>query len=138
MRDLIHKILTEEFDDFDWVPHPVKVVVTHRGNWYPTNTDAMVALDVTGAKEFIEKYGDFWWESDDYGKWRLETQNHGWPDEDFFTYVGLNVMEPKNGDICYLVDKPYIQGNSKIYKLIHIETGKEFIMGDKGFRRIED
>jgi len=139
MRDLIYKILTEEFDNFDWVPNPVKVVVTNRGVWYPTNMDAMIALGVTGAKEFREKYGNFWRESEDYQKWRNEsTTAKNWSDEDFLIYAGINLMIPKNGNICYLIDKSYIQGSDEIYKLIHIETGKEFIMGKYGFEKIED
>lgn len=139
MRHLINKILNEEFDNFDWIPNPIKVIVTHSGSWYPTNVDAMVALGVTGAKEFVEKYGRFWWDSKDYKKWRKEENRRGWMDEDFFTEVaGLNVMEPRNGDICYLVDKQYIQGVNKIYKLIHIETGKEFIISEEGFKQIDD
>ena len=50
MRNLIKKILKES-EEFDWVPEVPKVIVIHRGAYNPTHLEAMVELNVTGAKE---------------------------------------------------------------------------------------
>ena len=51
----------KESEEFDWVPEVKKVVVTNKGAYYPTHLEAMVELNVTGAKKFADKYGYFFW-----------------------------------------------------------------------------
>lgn len=122
-------------NEFDWVPSLRKVIVTNRGKWYPSNLKAMVDLEVTGAQEFIERYGEYWWVSSTFNKWTEENGNN----MDYFLYLGIpNLMKPETGDICYMLDKPYIQGAEHIYKLVHEKTGKEFIIGGEGFKIMED
>lgn len=125
MKGLIRKILKEVEDDFDWVETEIpQVVVTDRGEWYPTHILAMIDLDVTGAADFFEKYGGTDW-----------PQKPGQPDSEFLLEKLPHTIRPKNGDLCYLIDSnPYKGGYAIIYKLVRVSDGGEFIISERGFQ----
>ena len=134
MRNLIKKILKES-EEFDWVPELQKVVVTNRGAYYPTNLEAMLELDVTGAKEFFNKYGQYWWTTNEYENWERDS-HEGADSEDFLRLKIPSLVNPKDGDICYLIDKAYVQGTTNIFKLVRVADGGEFVIADYGFKPI--
>jgi hypothetical protein len=121
MRNLIKKILKES-EEFDWVPELKKVIV-------------VVELDVTGAEEFADKYGYFYWNTPAYGDWVREAGSYA-DSESFLRLKIPSLVTPENGDICYLIEKRTTQGSNQIYRLIRIEDKGEFIIGDHGFKLI--
>lgn len=125
MRDIIKKILRES-EEFEWVPDLTKVVVTNTGDYYPTNLDAMIELDVVGAREFLIEYGPHWWLHNQSGK----------EDVYFLMDSGVNLTLPIKDKIYYTTDKYYLQNQSKIYKLMDPDTNKEFVMREEGFKRL--
>lgn len=130
MRSIIIKILKESEDEFEWLPEPIKVKVINVGVYYPTYLEAMEYLGVTGAKEFMEKYGENWWRSDEY----VEKYGGGY-DEEFLIDKGVNLTVPIKGKIYYTTDLAYSnpKKTKKIYRLIDPDTNKEFIIGEEGF-----
>lgn len=111
------------------------VEVTFKGSYYPTYVDMMAELGLTGAKEFKNKFGTYWNEfiREEYPS-NLENFNMS-NDEKFLLHNGVNVCRPSNGDICYLINKEveHPSFNEKIYRLIRINDGREFIMSRYGF-----
>lgn len=134
MRNLIKKILKES-EEFDWVPELKKVIVVSRGAYYPTNLEAMVELDVTGAEEFADKYSYLYWTTPAYGDWVREAGSYA-DSESFLRLKIPSLVTPENGDICYLIEKRTTQGSNQIYRLIRIEDKGEFIIGNHGFKLI--
>ena len=84
MKDIIKEILKESENEFDWIPELREVVVTNPGLRYPTHLEAMVALGVTGAKEFIDKFGIYYFNTEEFHKWRQEHSYH-YGDDLFFS-----------------------------------------------------
>lgn len=135
MKNLIYKILKETEDEFDWVPDLQRVKIVSSGCYYPTNLPVMVTLGVTGAKEFLEKYGESWWNAipDRFDSNKYNSFRH---DEEFLISKIPNLTKPENGDICFITDNYYQQDQQKIYRLVREKDNKEFIMHDGGFKRI--
>jgi hypothetical protein len=131
MKDLIKKMLKEEFeDDFSWLDtsEPSIVKVIHSGKYYPAHTEAMLQLGITGVENFIKLYGEDWHSS----------LGEDLDDEDFLLQHLPKSIRPKNGDLCYIYEDKFVQGyNTKIYKLVRIEDGGEFIMNSEGFKYVE-
>jgi hypothetical protein len=96
----------------------------------------MVELNVTGAEKFADKYGYQYWNTPEYQNWENITDNWGRDSEDFLRLKIPSLTRPKEGDICYLIEKYTTQGSNKIYKLVRIEDNREFIMADYGFKPI--
>ena len=90
----------------------------------------MEYLGVTGAREFMEKYGENWWRSDEY----VEKYGGGY-DEEFLIDKGVNLTVPIKGKIYYTTDLAYSnpEKTKNIYRLIDPDTNKEFIIGKEGF-----
>ena len=128
MKNIIRKILKESEEEFDWIDRiekPISVKVINTGVYYPTYTEAMVYLGISGAKEFIEKYGNSWSSSPE--------NNYGYS-KNFLIDNGVNLTEPIKNKIYYTTTYlTYKNGDDLIYKLIDPVTNKEFIIGEKGF-----
>lgn len=113
------------------------VEVTNTGLYYPTYVYMMAQLGVTGAKEFYNKFGESWHNSvkHDYPS-DLNTINMG-NDERFMFHNGISNCRPNKGDICCLINMEIehpMFGSEKIYRLIRINDGREFIMSSNGFK----
>jgi hypothetical protein len=126
----------KESEEFDWVPELHKVIVVVKGAYYPTNLEAMVELNVTGAEKFADKYGYRYWNTPEYQNWSDITDYWRHDSEDFLHLKIPSLGKPKEDDICYLIEKYVVQGSTKIYKLVRIGDNREFIMADYGFKPI--
>lgn len=141
-----------ESEDFDlgWAEdiELEKVMVTDPGRYYPTNTEAMSKLGITGIQDFINKYGVYYWNNREYEEWRIRTINQYKErgEKSIYTpdYMLLFLMEklpilvePKRGDECYVMSEPFKQHGQKIYKLMRISDNREFIISDGGFVKID-
>ena len=133
MKDIIKEILKESENEFDWIPELREVVVTNPGLRYPTHLEAMVALGVTGAKEFIDKFGIYYFNTEEFHKWRQEHSYH-YGDDLFFSENGINLTKPIKGETYYISDLPYNENGTLIYKLISPYNNREFIIGESGFK----
>lgn len=137
-----------ESEDFDlgWAEdiELEKVMVTDPGRYYPTNTEAMWSLGITGFEDFIHKYGVYYWNSREYEEWMekyKERINNSIYTPDYMLLFLMEklpiLVEPKRGDECYVMSEPFKQHGNKIYKLMRISDNREFIIGDGGFVKID-
>jgi len=128
----------EEIDEFDWIPDLIQVRVTNPGKHYSTHLEAMIATNVTNAKKFVEKYGYSYFNNKVYKQWVIDNNitsflTIGMEDTIFFNQNGMNLTTPIKDKTYYIVDKPCYN----IYRLIDIETGKDFIIGQEGFEYVK-
>jgi hypothetical protein len=144
-----YKSITEsrDFDDLGWAEdiEVEKVMVVKPGYYYPTNTDAMWALGITGFEDFINKYGVYYWNGREYEEWvdqyKERIDNSIYTPDYMLLFLHEKVptlVEPKYGDECYVVSQSYKQHGRNLYKLVRISDNGEFIMSEDGFKKIED
>ena len=132
---------SEEDDGLGWAKDVVKpfnknlktVIVISRGSYYPTNLEVMVDLGIPGAKEFKEKYGHTWWDSNEY---REIYPFGGWVNQEGFLMDKIpSLVQPEDGDICFLINSQETYPQIFVSRLIRVKDGGEFIMGSHRFKR---
>jgi hypothetical protein len=133
----IIKDTINESEDYDWIDiSDVKdVVIINPGSRFPTYIEAMEGLGVTGVKEFVDKFSFSWWHSSEFEKFSFEYGHEA--DEGFLLKHIPKLIIPKKGDVCIVDMSKYMTvGIRKIYKLVRVGDGGEFIMGENGFIEI--
>jgi hypothetical protein len=143
MKDLIRKILKESEDDFGWAQDAIKdthnielgkkVIVTNRGAYFPTYTKVMAELGIPGMKEFLNTYGEHWWNHVPV-ELRGGNTSEIMDNQQRWLYHKVPVLGiPNDDDICYVIGEPFFSKHDSIYRLYRESDGKQFIMNVYGF-----
>ena len=145
--------INEAEDDFGWAQDAIrntpnlelgeKVVVTNRGSYYPSYTEAMLELGIPGMEDFINTYGKHWWKSipHDFGPEPENTRDIFDHHEEWLYHKIPALGVPENGDICYIIGQPIENGEDEyywLYRLYRESDGKQFVMGRDGFEPVDD
>lgn len=147
MKGLIRKILKESEDDLGWAQDAVKdtpyielgkkVIVTNKGSYFPTYTKVMAELGIPGMKEFLDNYGEHWWNHVPV-ELRVGTTSEIMDNQQKWLYHKVPVLGiPNNGDICYIIGEPFTTKHDFIYRLYRESDGKQFIMNDYGIKFVD-
>jgi len=127
-------LIKEQEEDLDWLPEPMPtVIITDEGCHYPTYLEAMVELDIDGAREFLNKYSKNW-----LNDMRISLLDYDKRHEFVLNEIPSTII-PENGDVCWWYDDRYVaRSEYRIYKLVRIKDGGQFIMHDGGFKPYEE
>jgi len=127
--NMYHTLKESSDDGLGWAEdiEIEKAVVTEPGSYYPTNTFAMEVLEVTGFKDFVNKYSLYYWNGLDYQQWvehgKLKPLNQTLSIEQSdpmlsFLREKLPILvTPEIGDECYIMSGPIKMHGVNLYKL---------------------